>query len=144
MFRSFITRFQSPPTLAAIAAIVLFVAVLAWWTWIFHTPAPQAPARPAPPPSIDASAGATLFGAEPDRGRHDQVQLLGILAFDPKHAAAIISVGDGATHVVRLNGAVADATTLHEVRAHSIIVERNGIQREIALPAAQSPSAFMH
>ncbi|HEY1611222.1 MAG TPA: hypothetical protein VGG24_18300 [Paraburkholderia sp.] len=143
MLRSFPTSFQSLPTLANLAAGALLVAVLAWWAWVFHAPAHEAPAQVAPPASIDASAGTTLFGAKPD-GRHDGVKLLGILAFDSDHAAAIVSVGNGTTHVVKLNGAVADATTLHEVRARSIVVEHNGVQREIPLAAAQAPTVFMH
>ncbi|KLU24868.1 general secretion pathway protein GspC [Caballeronia mineralivorans PML1(12)] len=143
MLRSFLRSFQSPTVPASVAAIALFAAVLAWWAWIFLAPAPAALARPAPQTSIDASAGATLFGAQPDHGKHDAVQLLGILSFDPHHAAAVVSVGDEAAHVVRINGQVADATTLSEVRAHSIVVERNGVQREITLPAVQNPSAFV-
>lgn len=143
MLRAVLHRFASPPLLASVVAIALFVVVLAAWARVLYAPAPPAPTRPAPPAAIDASAGATLFGAQPDHGQHDAVQLLGILSFDPHHAAAIVSVGGEAARVVRVNGQIADATTLSEVRAHSIVVERNGVQREIALPAAQSPSAFV-
>jgi general secretion pathway protein C len=132
-----------PNVLATIAAVALFIVVLAAWAWAFHAPAPAMIARPSPVASIDASAGDTLFGAQPDSGHHDAVQLLGILAFDPRHAAAVVSVGDEPAHVVRVNGSIADNTTLSEVRAHSIIVERNGVQREITLPVAQNPSAFV-
>ncbi len=144
MLRSFLRSFQHPAGFASLAAMALFIAVLAWWAWIFHAPAPPAPSRPAPPAEIDATAGATLFGAQPDRGQHDAVQLLGILAFDPRHAAAVVSVGGEPAQVVRLNGSVADSTTLSEVRPHSIMIERNGIQSEIMLPAALNPSAFVH
>lgn len=143
MLRPVLHRFSSPPLLASVAAIALFVAVLGWWARILYAPAPPALARPAPPAAIDASAGATLFGAQPDQGKHDAVQLLGILSFDPRHAAAIVSIGGEAARVVRVNGPITDATTLSEVRPHSIVVDRNGVQREIALPAAQDPSVFV-
>jgi len=132
-----------PNVLATIAAIVLFIAVLAAWVWVFHAPAQAAIARPAPAASIDASAGDTLFGAQPDRGHHDAVQLLGILAFDPKHAAAIVSVGDEPAHVVRVHGPIADATQLSHVRPHSIHLDQSGVPRQIAHPLPQNPSAFV-
>lgn len=144
MPRSFMQSLTSPTTLASSASAVLFVGVVCWWAWTFHA-APSTPlALPAPPAPHDASAGATLFGAQPDSSRHDQVQLLGILAFDPSHAAAIVSIGGDPARVVPLKGRVSDSTTLNEVRAHSIILERDGIQREITLPAATNPDAYMH
>ncbi|MGF6304876.1 hypothetical protein [Paraburkholderia sp. WC7.3d] len=143
MLRPVLHRFPSPPLLASVAAIALFVAVLAAWIRVLYAPISAAPAHPAPAASIDASAGATLFGAQPDQGQHDGVQLLGILSFGPQHAAAIVSIGGEAARVVRVNGAITDATTLSEVRPHSIVVDRHGVQREIALPSAQDPSVFV-
>ncbi|WP_297356543.1 general secretion pathway protein GspC [Paraburkholderia sp.] len=141
--RSYPQFLPRPNVLATVAAVVLFIAIVALWVRIFHAPPPAGVARPALPTSIDTAAGATLFGAQGDRGQHDAVQLLGILAFDAHHAAAVISVGGDPAHVVPINGTVTDATTLTEVRAHSIIVERNGLQREITMPAPQNPSVFM-
>jgi general secretion pathway protein C len=138
--RHFLAR---PNILATIASIALFIAVLAAWAWVFRTQGPLAAPHPAPATPIDVSAGDVLLGTPPDRGHNDAVQLLGILAFDPRHAAAIISVGDAPAHVVRINGSIAAATTLSEVRSHSIIVEHNGVQREITLPVPQNPSAFV-
>ena len=90
-------------------------------------------AAPAPPPApIDVAAGARLFGAKPDDGR-DAIQLLG-LAFDARRAAAIVSVGGDASRVVSLGAAIGEAAKLAEVRARSIVVDRNGLHREIALP----------
>jgi general secretion pathway protein C len=146
MPRPYLLRLTSTSTVvtaANIVSVALFIAVLAAWVIVFRARQPDAPALPVAPAAIDTSAGGTLFGAQPDQGNHDQVQLLGILAFDSTHAAAIVSVGGEAAHVVRLHGSIADATTLREVRARSIVVERNGVQREITLPAAQDPSAFI-
>jgi general secretion pathway protein C len=143
MLRSFLPPLRHPNVLASIASIALFIVVLALWAWAFHTPAAAALGHPASQPALDTSTGGTLFGAQPDRGQHDQVQLLGILTFDPQHGAAIVSVGGNDARVVRVNGSIAESTTLSEVRAHSIIIERNGIQHEIALPVAQNPSAFV-
>jgi general secretion pathway protein C len=143
MLRSSLPSLRHPNVLASAASIVLFVAVLAWWAWIFHAPALAASGHVPQQAPLDTSAGGTLFGAQPERGSHDQVQLLGILAFDPRHAAAIVSVGSDPARVVHVSGSIADSTTLSEVRAHSIVIERNGIRHEISLPEAQDPSAFV-
>ncbi|KML10980.1 general secretion pathway protein GspC [Burkholderia sp. LK4] len=96
----------------------------------------------APPAPIDVAAGARLFGAKPDDGR-DAIQLLGVLAFDARRAAAIVSVGGDASRVVSLGAAIGEAAKLAEVRARSIVVDRNGLHREIALPAAEKANAYV-
>jgi general secretion pathway protein C len=113
-----------------------------WWAWTFLAAPTVALVHPAPPVLIDASAGAALFGAQPDSG-HDQVQLLGVLALDPHHGAAIVSIGGDPARVVPLEGRLDDSTTLSEVRAHSIVLDHDGIQREITLPAAANPDGFV-
>ncbi|MFL9888519.1 general secretion pathway protein GspC [Paraburkholderia agricolaris] len=137
-------RLQLRPTLlATIASAALFAAVSAWSAHVLLTPLPHANPQAQPTAAIDATGGAVLFGAAPDQGRRDDVQLLGILAFDPHHAAAIVSVGGEAAHVVRVHGAIGTSATLAEVHGRSIVVEHNGVRREIALPAVDSPSAFV-
>jgi general secretion pathway protein C len=143
MPRALLQPLTSPTTLASGASAVLFIGVVGWWTWAFHATPVVPLSHPAPPAPLDAAAGATLFGAQPDSGRHDQVQLLGILAFDPGHAAAIVSVGGDPARVVPLKGRLDDSTTLSEVRAHSIVLDHDGIQREITLPAAANPDGFV-
>ena len=140
---NFTHRFMSLPLPGTVAAIVLFIAVLAWWAHVFTAPAPAAPAQPAPAAALDTSAGATLFGSQPDQGPRDTVQLLGVLSFDAHHGAAVVSIGGEPARVIRVNGKLNDSTTLSEVRAHSIIVKRGSLQREISLPAVENPSAFV-
>ena len=48
-----------------------------------------------------------------------------------------------AARVVRIGSAIGEAAKLAEVRARSIVVDRNGGQREIALPAVQKANAFV-
>ncbi|GAB2916123.1 hypothetical protein GCM10027093_63300 [Paraburkholderia jirisanensis] len=130
--------------LATAASAIVLLAVVAWWIHVFRAPAPHAPVLPAPAAPIDVQAGATLFGAQPEQRINNQIQVLGVLAFDAKHAAAVISVGDGPAKVVHVNGAVDNATTLSEVRAHSVVVEHNNVRREIPLAAVQNADVFMH
>lgn len=66
-----------------------------------------------------------------------------MLAFDARRAAAIVSVGGDASRVVSLGAAIGEAAKLAEVRARSIVVDRNGLHREIALPAAEKANAYV-
>lgn len=143
MIRLPLNRRAVAPMLATAAAAALFIAVVLGWARVFSAPAPAAPTTPPPPAPLDVSAGTTLFGASPDADTHNTIQLLGILSFDAHHAAAIVSLGGDAARVVRLGGALGNAAKLAEVHARSIVVESNGLQREIRLPDAQSPSAFV-
>jgi len=141
-------RRQIRPTLVTtattVASAALLVAVSAWSAHLLLAPLPHVdPAVQAVPATLDATGGAALFGAAPDQANRGDVQLLGLLAFDPHHAAAIVSVGGEAARVVRVNGAIGNAATLAEVRSRSIVVEHNGVRREIALPTIDSPNAFV-
>ncbi|WP_205169080.1 type II secretion system protein N [Burkholderia sp. LMG 13014] len=118
------------------------VAVSMWAARALNAPDAPAPAQPAPPAPFDVTASAQLFGAKPDDSRNT-IQLLGVLAFDARRAAAIVSVGGEAARVVRIGSVIGEAAKLAEVRARSIVVDRNGLQREIALPAVQNANAFV-
>ncbi|WP_175872230.1 general secretion pathway protein GspC [Burkholderia sp. BCC0397] len=129
------------PVAATLAAAAALVAVSLWAVHVL-TAADAPVAAPAPRAPIDVTAGARLFGAKPDDGR-DAIQLLGVLAFDARRAAAIVSVGGDASRVVSLGATIGEAAKLAEVRARSIVVDRNGLQREIALPATEKANAFV-
>ncbi|MFJ1208688.1 hypothetical protein [Burkholderia pyrrocinia] len=130
------------PLVTTLASGAALVAVSLWAVRLLtvsDAPAPSPAASPAP---IDVAASAQLFGAKPDNGR-DAIQLLGVLAFDARRAAAIVSIGGEASRVVSLGAAIGEAAKLAEVRARSIVVDRNGLQREIALPAVEKANAFV-
>ncbi|KER73627.1 general secretion pathway protein GspC [Burkholderia cepacia] len=130
------------PLVATLAAGAALVAVSMWAARALNASDAPAPAQPTPPAPFDVTASAQLFGAKPDDNRNT-IQLLGVLAFDARRAAAIVSVGGEAARVVRIGSAIGEAAKLAEVRARSIVVDRNGLQREIALPAVQNANAFV-
>ena len=130
------------PLVATLASGAALVAVSLWAVRLLSVSDAPAPSPVAPPASLDVTASAQLFGAKPDNGR-DAIQLLGVLAFDARRAAAIVSIGGDASRVVSLGAAIGEAAKLAEVRARSIVVDRNGLQREIALPAAEKANAFV-
>jgi len=61
------------------------------------------------------------------------VHLFGILALQGG-AAAIVSYGGEAAKAVSLGGPLTQGVKLSEVRARSIIIDRNGVKSEIFLP----------
>lgn len=132
------------PLVATLASGAALVAVSLWAVRLLSVSDAPAPSPVAPPAPFDVAASAQLFGAKPDDGR-DAIQLLGVLAFDARRAAAIVSVGVGgdASRVVSLGAAIGEAAKLAEVRTRSIVVDRNGLRREIALPAAEKANAFV-
>lgn len=130
------------PLVATLASGTALVAVSLWAVRLLSVSDAPAPSPVAPPAPFDVAASAQLFGAKPDNGR-DAIQLLGVLAFDARRAAAIVSIGGDASRVVSLGAAIGEAAKLAEVRARSIVVDRNGIQREIALPAAEKANVFV-
>ncbi|WP_051983662.1 general secretion pathway protein GspC [Burkholderia pyrrocinia] len=130
------------PLVATLASGAALVAVSLWAVRLLTVSDAPAPPPVAPPAPLDVTASAQLFGAKPDNGR-DAIQLLRVLAFDARRAAAIVSIGGEASRVVSLGAAIGEAAKLAEVRARSIVVDRNGLQREIALPAAEKANAFV-
>ncbi|WP_052007254.1 type II secretion system protein N [Burkholderia paludis] len=142
LLRTVPSRIDPLPLVATLAAGAAFVVVSIWAAHVLNAPDAPAPARPAPPPPVDVTASAQLFGAKPD-DRRDTIQLLGVLAFDARRAAAIVSVGGETARVVSLGAAIGEAAKLAEVRARSIVVDRHGTQREVALPATEKANAFV-
>ncbi|VWB14793.1 general secretion pathway protein GspC [Burkholderia lata] len=142
LLRTVPSRIDPLPLIATLAAGAVLAAVSLWAARALNAPDAPPPAQPAPPAPFDVTASAQLFGAKPDDNRNT-IQLLGVLAFDARRAAAIVSVGGEAARVVKIGSAIGEAAKLAEVRARSIVVDRNGLQREIALPAVQKANAFV-
>jgi general secretion pathway protein C len=142
LLRTVPSRIDPMSLVATVVAGAALVAVSMWAARALNAPDATPPAQPAPAVPFDVTAGAQLFGAKPDDNRNT-IQLLGVLAFDARRAAAIVSIGGEAARVVRIGSAIGEAAKLAEVRTRSIVVDRNGLQREIALPAVQKVNAFV-
>ncbi|WP_176039795.1 type II secretion system protein N [Burkholderia stabilis] len=142
LLRTVPSRVDFVPLVATLVSGAALVAVSLWAVRLLSAADAPAPSPAASPAPIDVAASAQLFGAKPDDNR-DAIQLLGVLAFDARRAAAIVSVGGEASRVVSLGAAIGEAAKLAEVRARSIVVDRHGLQREIALPAAEKANVFV-
>ncbi|KND56417.1 General secretion pathway protein C [Candidatus Paraburkholderia kirkii] len=82
-------------------------------------------------PSVEQAAA--LFGGRLERQANQDVHLFGILALQGG-AAAIVSYGGEPAKAVSLGESAHASVKLSEVRARSIIIDRNGVKSEIFLP----------
>jgi general secretion pathway protein C len=128
------------------ASLVLFVALCALatrWVLTFSAmrtiPVPQA-ARVAQTEAVETGAVATLFGGSAQGGVRD-VQLIGVVADVADGAgAAIVSLDGGPPKAVRAGTALSQQIRLLEIHGHSVVIERNGVRQEIALPVQAGAS----
>ncbi|WP_416049872.1 type II secretion system protein N [Cupriavidus basilensis] len=126
--------------LPRLAALVLFVALCALatrWALTFsamHTIAVPNAARVAQTEAVETGAAGTLFGGNAQSGVRD-VQLIGVVADIGSGAgAAIVSLDGGPAKAVRAGTALSPQIRLTEVRDRGVVIERNGVRQEIALP----------
>ncbi|HEY3597390.1 MAG TPA: hypothetical protein VGL08_07750 [Paraburkholderia sp.] len=128
--------------LLSLAFFAVFCATLTFWivTLTSHSAAPLAAAARAP---VSVDQAATLFGGQLTRTVNRDVRLYGILSLR-EGAAAIVSIGGEPPHAVSLGSAIMQGTKLSEVRARSIIIDRNGAHSEVFLPAnAPGPTIYV-
>jgi general secretion pathway protein C len=119
--------------LLSLALFAVFCATLTYWvitlTTLSGAPLPAAAAHA----QVSTDQAAALFGGQLTRNVNQDVHLFGILALR-EGAAAIVSVGDGPPHAISLGGRLGEDGKLAEVRARSIVVDRNGVRSEVFLP----------
>lgn len=138
----------SAPWLPRAAGLLLFVALCALAThWVLALaamrtiPVPKN-ARVAQTEAVETGAVATLFGGSAQSGVRD-VQLIGVVAdldgVGP--AAAILSLDGGPPKSVRVGASLSPQIKLTEIHGRNIVIERNGVRQEIALPLPTGVSA---
>lgn len=133
--------------LPRVASLLLFVALCALvthWVLTFSAmrtiPVPNS-ARVAQTEAVETGAVATLFGGSAQSGVRD-VQLIGVVAdldgVGP--AAAILSLDGGPPKAVRAGASLSSQIRLAEIHGRKIVIERNGVRQEIALPLQNTVS----
>ncbi|MEA3097069.1 type II secretion system protein N [Caballeronia mineralivorans] len=129
--------------LLSLIALAIFCATLTWWviTLTTHESAPLPAAAAGRAPSVEQAA--TLFGGQLKHQENQDVHLFGILALQ-HGAAAIVSYGGEPARAISLGGPLTPGVTIKEVRARSIIIERNGSRSEVFLPPnAPGPTIYV-
>lgn len=123
-------------------SLVLFAALCAllthWVLTLSSLRALSAPreARVAQTDALETGAAVTLFGGGPQNGPRD-VQVIGVVAdLADGGGAAIVSVDGGAPQAVRAGKSLSSNLKLVEIKARSVVIERNGTRQEIPLPAS--------
>lgn len=130
------------PRLASLVLFVALCALVTHWVLTFSAmrtiPVPKS-ARVAQTEAVETGAVATLFGGNAQSGVRD-VQLIGVVAdldgVGP--AAAILSLDGGPPKAVRAGASLSPQIRLAEVHGRNIVIERNGVRQEIALPLQNS------
>ncbi|KFX30639.1 type II secretion system protein N [Ralstonia solanacearum] len=93
-------------------------------------------ARVAQTEALETGAAVTLFGGGPQNGPRD-VQVAGVVAdLADGSGAAIVSIDGGPPQAIRAGKALSPSLKLVEIKARSVVIERNGVRQEIALPAS--------
>ncbi|SDQ70781.1 general secretion pathway protein GspC [Paraburkholderia tuberum] len=129
--------------LLSLALFAAFCATLTYWVITLITMAGAPLPAAAAHAQVSTDQAATLFGGQLTRNVNQDIHLFGILALS-EGAAAIVSVGGEPPRAVSLGSALMQGTRLSEVRARSIIIDRNGAHSEIFLPAYSSgPSIYV-
>ncbi|WP_296224726.1 type II secretion system protein N [Ralstonia sp. UBA689] len=123
-------------------SLVLFAALCALLThWVLTLSSLRSlgvprEARIAQTEALDTGAAVTLFGGGPHSGPRD-VQVAGVVAdLADGTGAAIVSVDGGPPQAVRAGKALSSNLKLVEIKARSVVIERNGARQEIPLPAS--------
>ncbi|CAJ0703779.1 type II secretion system protein N [Ralstonia holmesii] len=123
-------------------SLVLFAALCAllthWALTLSSLRSLGAPreARVAQTDALETGAAVTLFGGGPQNGPRD-VQVMGVVAdLADGSGAAIVSVDGGAPQAVRAGKSLSSNLKLVEIKARSVVIERNGTRQEIPLPAS--------
>lgn len=125
------------PRLASVALFIALCALVTYWVLTFSAmrtiPVPKS-ARVAQTEAVETGAIATLFGGSAQAGPSN-VQLLGVVAeLGGGASAAIVSIDGGPAKAVRMGADLAPQIRLVEVRQRAVVIERNGVRQEIALP----------
>ncbi|CDY76688.1 General secretion pathway protein C [Caballeronia glathei] len=129
--------------LLSLAALALFCVTLTYWivTLTSRQTAPLPAAAAMRTPSVEQAA--TIFGGQLQRQVNQDVHLFGILALS-HGAAAIVSYGGEPARAISLGGPLAEGVRISEVRARSIIIDRNGVKSEVFLPQnAPGPTIYV-
>lgn len=130
-------------TLAGVCAVALLGAILAYWTWAWLSPAPEARAA-TPTQAADASvptpAAYALFGnaqrssagAAPPAGA---LRLLGVVAASGDLAAyAVIQTQSRRSIAIRAGDEISPGLRLAEVRTDRVILSRGVEKVTLILP----------
>jgi general secretion pathway protein C len=136
-------------SLVTLAALALLGVVLAYWSWTWLAPRPEARVQPVAEPAGGAASARRLFGVlQLDRAGVTStaiaVRLLGVVAATPGRVGYAVLQLEGRRIVATAEGEdVAPGIRLAEVHPDRIVLMRNGARESLAWPqkkAAASPA----
>lgn len=117
---------------------VLLSAVLgttfAYWIVALRTSPPSQASSSVE--SIRRASGRAdaLFGGQLPQDANRDIHLSGVLTLSRRKAAAIVTVRNGPPRVVPVGSAITGGVKLYEVRARSVVVDRDSVRSVLFLP----------
>jgi general secretion pathway protein C len=121
------------PRLSSWVSLVVLATVAGYWSMRLLAPAPLQPPPLAVPstPEAGATAWRTLFSGS--GGVTGPILLRGVITGDGRDGVAVLSIEGKPGRAFRSGTEVAPGIVLAEVKAKSVILERNGTPEEIFL-----------
>jgi general secretion pathway protein C len=118
-----------------LGAIALLAAVLAYWTWMWLAPAPEASLAYGPT-TAHSEATHGLFGAEaPDAPTGTTFTLLGIAASTGAgQGRAIVQLDGRKTLVAGVGEEIAPGVRVSEISTTHVVLDRGGAAEKLELP----------
>jgi len=135
-----IVALKAVVSLATLAALALLGVVLAYWTWVWLAPRPEARVEPAAEPVAGVSTARSLFGTlQRDRNvaapTGIAIRLLGVVAATPgRRGYAVLQLEGREILAVAQGEDAAPGIRVAEVRPDHVILTRNGIRESLAWP----------
>ena len=127
-------------SLTTLAALMLLGAVLAYWTWAWLAPRPEARVAPVAEPAGGVTAARTIFGTlQRDRSvaapTGIAIKLLGVVAATPgRRGYAVLQLEGREILAVAAGEDAAPGIRVAEVHPGHVILTRNGIRESLAWP----------
>lgn len=135
-------------TAVTLAALVLLGLVLAYWTWAWLAPSPEArmPKSAVRGPGLESAYG--LFGAKPsESGGAPQskisAELLGVVAASAGHTGyAVFRLESKKVVAVPEGRDIEAGVRLAEVRSDHVILVRDGMRERLSWPQKSASRPF--
>lgn len=124
--------------LATLASLALLCITATYWVITLSTPRRNSEGAASASTPVAASDAATLFGAA-NTSNEQELHVSGVMSIG--QGAALVSVGGAPERAFTPGARLDEHTILRAIRPSSIVVERDGVQRDVALSRAPSAVA---
>lgn len=132
--------------LSSLVLFALLCAVLAYWVMQLRAPTPAiVPSGSVlpPPPVLDASLHARLFGGAVSANTSINIRVVGVVAptIGAAPGIALLTIDDKPPRAYSTGQTIAPGAVLREVHADRVVLDQGGAQTELSVPQARPGTA---